>query len=248
MVFMALNHGASGILFFSYKSGDRPITQQRGPVPGGRTAGRRDQRAARARCSCRRRRRTSMCRCVEEHVPAAAPKASEDRAPLDCSLRPFLDAQLFIAVNPDSWKKTARLSMPSSVAGKSMEELFLDPPAQPLTVPVSHPLEHHLRAIPDAHILDSLNLPGVATWDVRYSGLRRAERFAFHDRVGRLPRPTQPLTYLPVCTAGCDVSISATWNQVPRRSALASCLLYAKCHVAGFGNGVTSAWVPPSQA
>jgi len=79
---------------------------------------------------------------VEEQLPATAPKASEDRAPLDCSLRSFLDAQLFIAVNPDAWKKTARLSMPASVAGKPMQELFPDTPAQAQAVPgYSRPLE-----------------------------------------------------------------------------------------------------------
>jgi hypothetical protein len=153
MAFMALNHGASGILFFSYKSGDRPITQQADLFPAvGRLVG--QLNALRAPLLVPPTATDFNVQVVEEHVPATAPKASEDRAPLDCSLRPFLDAHLFIAVNPDSWKKTARLSMPSSVEGKAMEELFPDSPpqvpqqsaplhaaGQALTVPVSHPLE-----------------------------------------------------------------------------------------------------------
>ena len=140
MVFMALNHGAGGILFFSYKSGDRPITQHADLFPAiARLVG--EVNALHAPLLVPPTPVDFNVQVVAEQIPAAAPKASEDRAPLDCSMRSFLDAQLFIAVNPDSWKKTARLSMPSSVAGKSMEELFLDSPPQPLTVPVSHPLE-----------------------------------------------------------------------------------------------------------
>ena len=140
MVFMALNHGASGILFFSYKSGDRPITQQAELFPAiARLVG--EINALHAPLLVPPTPVDFNVQVVEEHVPATAPTASEDRAPLDCSLRSFLDVQLFIAVNPDSWKKTARLSMPSSVAGKAMEELFLDSPPQSLTVPVSHPFD-----------------------------------------------------------------------------------------------------------
>jgi hypothetical protein len=141
MVFMALNHGASGILFFSYKSGDRPITQQADLFPAiARLVG--ELNALHAALLVPPTEADFDVQVVEEHIPATAPKAPEGRAPLDCSLRLFLDAQLFIAVNPDSWKKTARLSMPSSVAGKSMEELFLDSPTQQsLTVPLSHPLD-----------------------------------------------------------------------------------------------------------
>ena len=141
MAFMALNHGASGILFFSYKSGDRPITQQAELFPAiVRLAG--EINALRAPLLVPPTPADFNVQIVEEQVPATAPKASEDRAPLDCSLRSFLDAQLFIAVNPDAWKKTARLSMPASVAGKSMEELFPDSPPQALPAPNNpRPLE-----------------------------------------------------------------------------------------------------------
>ena len=141
MAFMALNHGASGILFFSYKSGDRPITQQAELFPAiVRLAG--EINALRAPLLVPPTPADFNVQVVDEQVPATAPKASEDRAPLDCSLRPFLDAQLFIAVNPDAWKKTARLSMPESGAEKSMEELFLDSPPQVLAVHGnSRPLE-----------------------------------------------------------------------------------------------------------
>jgi hypothetical protein len=139
MVFMALNHRASGILFFSYKSGDRPITQQAELFPAiARLVG--EINALRGPLLAPTTPVDFNMEVLEEQIPAAASKAPEDRAPLDCSLRPFLDAQLFIAVNPDSWKKTVRLSMPSSVMGKSLEELFPDsPPQQPLTVPHSYP-------------------------------------------------------------------------------------------------------------
>jgi hypothetical protein len=140
MVFMALNHGASGILFFSYKSGDRPITQQADLFPAiERLVG--EINALRGPLLAPPTPADFNMQVLEEQVPAAAPKPPEDRAPLDCSLRTFLDAQLFIAVNPDSWKKTARLSMPPSVAGKSLEEILADSPVQPLTVPRSHPLD-----------------------------------------------------------------------------------------------------------
>ena len=140
MVFMALNHGASGIVFFSYKSGDRPITQHADLFPAvERLVG--EINALHGPLLVPPTSAEFNVQVLEEQVPAAAPKAPEDRAPLDCSLRSFLDAQLFIAVNPDSWKKTARFSMPSSVAGKSMEELFLDSPPQPAAIPLSHPFD-----------------------------------------------------------------------------------------------------------
>jgi hypothetical protein len=140
MVFIALNHGASGILFFSYRSGDRPVTQQAELFPAiERVAG--EVNALRGALLVPPAPADFKVQVTEERVPEAAPKAKEDRAPLDCSLRPFLDVQLLIIVNPDSWKKTVQLSMPSSVAGKSMEELFLDLPPQPVTAPVSHPFE-----------------------------------------------------------------------------------------------------------
>jgi hypothetical protein len=140
MVFMALNHGASGIVFFSYKSGGRPITQQTQLFAAIEwVAG--EVNALHAALLTPPTLTDFKVEVTEENVPAGAPKAEEDRAPLDCSLRRFLDAQLLIVVNPDAWKKTAQLSMPSAVEGKPMEELFLDSPAAPLTVPVSHPLE-----------------------------------------------------------------------------------------------------------
>jgi hypothetical protein len=140
MAFMALNHGASGILFFSYKSGDRPITQQSELFPGVvQLVG--EIHALHGALLVPPRAVNFRVQVTEEQIPPTASKKFEDSAPLDCSLRPYFDAQLFIAVNPDPWKKTAQLAMPSSLAGKSMEEIFLDPPPQALTVPVSHPLE-----------------------------------------------------------------------------------------------------------
>ncbi len=140
MVFMALNHGARGILFFSYKSGDRPITQQAELFPAiTRLVG--EINALHGPLLVPPTPVDFNVEVVEEHIPAAAPTAPEDRTPLDCSLRPFLDAQLLIVVNPDSWKKTARLSMPATVAGKSMEEIFPDSLSQSLAVPLSHPFE-----------------------------------------------------------------------------------------------------------
>jgi len=139
MVFMALNHGASGILFFSYKSGDRPITQQAELFPAVvRLVG--EINALHGALLAPTAAVELNMEVLEEQAPAAASPGRKDRAPLDCSLRAFLDAQLFIAVNPDSWKKTVRLSMPPSVVGKSMQELFPDSPQQqPLNVPRSYP-------------------------------------------------------------------------------------------------------------
>ncbi|MGO8704773.1 MAG: hypothetical protein ACLQVA_13245 [Candidatus Brocadiia bacterium] len=140
MIFMALNHRASGILFFSYKSGDRPITQRAELFPAvERLVG--EINALHGPLLAPTTPVDFNVQVLEEQVPAAAPKAPEDRAPLDCSLRTFMDAQLFIAVNPDCWKKTTRLSMPPSVVGKSLEEIFPDSPTPPLTVPRSHPFD-----------------------------------------------------------------------------------------------------------
>ncbi|MGD1000309.1 MAG: hypothetical protein ABSA67_06375 [Candidatus Brocadiia bacterium] len=140
MVFMALNHRASGIVFFSYKSGDRPITQHADLFPAiERLVG--EINALRGPLLAPPTPVDFNVQVLEEQVPPAAPKPPEDRAPLDCSLRTFMDAQLFIAVNPDFWKKTTRLSMPPSVVGKSLVEIFPDSPTQPLTVPRTHPFD-----------------------------------------------------------------------------------------------------------
>jgi len=154
MVFLALNHGASGVIYFSYKSGDRPITRRPELFPAvERLNG--QLNALRSALLAPPMEKAVSVQVVEERIPAPATwKVPEGREPVDCSLRPFLGAHLLITVNPDPWKKTARLILPETVAAKRAEEWFGDPdpaapdksclaapPAQPLTAPSSAPLE-----------------------------------------------------------------------------------------------------------
>lgn len=133
MAFLALNHGASGILYFSYKSGDKPLPEQtdlydgivnlnsqlaalRGPLltPPLRWKPKLnviDEEPAEG---------VQFVQLEEKPSPAPVP-------PIDCSLRRFGNAHLFIAVNADPWSKTIEIALPSALAGRPITEIYGDP-------------------------------------------------------------------------------------------------------------------------
>jgi hypothetical protein len=133
MAFLALNHGASGVLYFSYKSGHKPITEQtelydgivnlnaqlwalRGPLltpplrwrPELKVI---DEEAAEG---------VRLIQFEKKPTPMPAP-------PIDCSLRRFGKAHLLIAVNPDPWAKTVEIALPAGPAFSRINEIYGDP-------------------------------------------------------------------------------------------------------------------------
>jgi len=138
MVFLALNHGADGVIYFSYRSGDRPITEQHSlyaevrRINGEITALRGpllmepDDAAARS---------DAFGQALRE-------------AGLDASIRRYGGAILFIAVNPAP--RTATVDLDFRLLGPVtlVSELFVSPGGEPLPVtdegPISlrfHPFE-----------------------------------------------------------------------------------------------------------
>jgi len=132
MIFIALNHGADGVIYFSYKSGNRAITDHAElfeiitRVNG-------QLRALRGALLVKPEEVSVGLNVTEEEREAAIETPAEHEAqPLDCSLRPFRNAHLFIAVNPDPWPKQVEVSLPASGAGKEATELFTGETAEPM--------------------------------------------------------------------------------------------------------------------
>ena len=109
MVYLALNQGAQGIIYFSYRSGDRPIT------------GHQDLFAMMRKVNGELSALKPLL--LKEPLPASALSVSPDdatrattepgrKAPLlGCSLRRFGDRWLLIAVNPDPVARTATIRL-----------------------------------------------------------------------------------------------------------------------------------------
>ncbi len=126
MTFLALNHGADGVIYFSYRSGDRPITQHRELfIEIKRLNG--QLRALRGALLAPVLQGEVGLETVSDDKPASSDsKASEDFPPLDVSLRRFRHAVLLIAVNPDPWAKTVGIALPEDAAGMQVSEIFPD--------------------------------------------------------------------------------------------------------------------------
>ena len=131
MVYLALNQGAKGIIYFSYRSGDRPITGHEGlfamirKVNGELSA--------------------LKPLLLKDPLPASALSVSSDDAttdepdrkapPVDCSLRRFGERQLLIAVNPDPVAKTATVRIAEAGrAHATAVELFTGVDQPPLEI------------------------------------------------------------------------------------------------------------------
>ncbi len=136
MAFLALNHGASGLLFFSWKSGDRTlpehedlyaailelnaqVTALRGPLllPPMPWA---------PAMTVTKEEKDDTLRFVQ------LPERAAQRPPLDCSLRSLGRAHLFIAVNPDPWGKTVAIALPTELAGRRITEIYSTADDEPL--------------------------------------------------------------------------------------------------------------------
>ncbi len=109
MVFIALNHGASGVIYFSWKSGGRPIVEDE-PLYAEilRTNG--QLRALRAALLVPPERGS-----LHEPLPTEDPLTW---AGLDYSIRRFGDARLFIVVNPDP--KPVEITLPAGELGEGV--------------------------------------------------------------------------------------------------------------------------------
>ncbi|HRU04247.1 MAG TPA: hypothetical protein P5137_00570 [Candidatus Brocadiia bacterium] len=140
MVYIAVNHGASGLVAFGYKSGDQPLPCHK---PLWEAIARANAELAALRAAI-----------VQPPIPAACAVRREDwapfdddpsvrrRSPLDCSLRRLPGARMLIAVNPDPWPKTASLDLgPTFAAPANDVELFADPSRGPVNLPANRRLE-----------------------------------------------------------------------------------------------------------
>lgn len=115
MVFLALNHGTDGIIYFSYKSGDRPLTQHH----------RLFAEIKRINGQIHALRSTLLKRPVPREALDDKLHSTLTDAGIDYSVRRFGGATLFIAVNPDPIAVTAALDFAVLGATKPARELFL---------------------------------------------------------------------------------------------------------------------------
>jgi len=129
MVFIALNHGADGIIYFSWKSGDRAITEHAEPF----------QIIRRLNGQMRSLRGALLVKPSPGVINVKFTKGEDrlpfsDALPIDCSLRAFRGAHLFMAVNPDPWPKTMEVSLPERLLGRCGRELFKDGENEPMII------------------------------------------------------------------------------------------------------------------
>ena len=137
MVYLALNHGADGIIYFSYKSGDRPlvehselfsaITQINGQIQSLRGA-------------------LLVEPSVENVRVEAVDEGEEGRedSGFDASLRQFGEAKLFIIVNPDPIARRARVLIENDKAISRRVELFSPKRPEPTPHVPGSPIHLHL--------------------------------------------------------------------------------------------------------
>ena len=141
MVFLALNHGANGVIYFSFKSGDRPITEHAELFEMiARING--QLRSLRGPLLVSPRPAASEMTVIEEdREPVSGDEPSANASPpLDCSLRPFRGAHLLIAVNPDPWMKRVSLSLTEFVSVARAHELFAQEEDGPASFPAGEPV------------------------------------------------------------------------------------------------------------
>lgn len=141
MVFLALNHGADGIIYFSYKSGGRPITEHRELFAEiSRING--HVRALRGALLARPIRPVRQVEVKQDERPATLQMPADARAsaPLDCSIRNFGGAQLLIAVNPDPWPKTMDIHLPGGDTPRKATALFADEGPAPIDIQAGAPI------------------------------------------------------------------------------------------------------------
>ena len=115
MAFIALNHGVDGILYFSYKSGDRPITRH--PILFAEIKRINGQVSALRGALLKKPLDRSL-------LGDAFHRALADGG-IDYSVRTFRGAMLFIAVNPEPASKTIAASLSGLAGGKQIRELFI---------------------------------------------------------------------------------------------------------------------------
>ena len=147
MVFLALNHGADGIIYFSYKSGGRPITEHRELFAEmSRING--HLRALRGALLARPIRSIRHVEVKQDERPATLQMPADARAsvPLDCSIRDFCRAQLLIAVNPDPWAKTMDIHLPEGDTPRKATELFADEESGPTEIQAGTPITSRFAA------------------------------------------------------------------------------------------------------
>ena len=117
MVFMALNHGADGIVYFSYKSGDRAITEHAELF----------EEIERINGRLRALRGALLVKPLPDALrvePILLGGEPLRQGPLDVSLRRFGEALLLIAVNPDPWPRHARIFLPEWARAARSYKLF----------------------------------------------------------------------------------------------------------------------------
>lgn len=140
MVYLAINHSAKGIIYFSYKSGGRPITQHK-------------------RLFAMIRRVNSELRSfkgalLKDPIPdsVSSDLIATGRpgiiigkpifSPVDCSLRKFGDHWMLIAVNPDPERKTVEIELRDleELGGRATEVFAGDAEQKPLKLDKSRRL------------------------------------------------------------------------------------------------------------
>lgn len=104
MAWLALNHGATGVIYFSYRCGDGQVIVDSPLYPA----------VVRLNGEISALRGALM-------TPPLDCEIAED---VDCSLRAFAGMHLLIAVNPDPAARAARLRLPESLRNAPVQELF----------------------------------------------------------------------------------------------------------------------------
>jgi hypothetical protein len=141
MAHLALNHGATGVIYFSYNSGDKTLPEhvELWKAITGLNARIAALRAALLVPPDREAVRIHM---VDEEPPEGAIFARPPlrRIALDAALRPYRGAHLLTIVNPDPWSKRALIALPKRLPGAIAAELFIEYGA-PLTFPCALPVE-----------------------------------------------------------------------------------------------------------
>jgi len=128
MVFLALNHGANGIVYFSYRSGNRPIT------------GHRDLFRTIAETNARIRALRGALLVPPSSNGVQVEDAEDGPPPVDVSLRDLGHARLLIVVNPDPRPKSAELYLDETQTSLKVLAVFDDGDAASFRLPPGEPL------------------------------------------------------------------------------------------------------------
>lgn len=141
MAFLAINHGADGIIYFSYKSGGHPITEDAG-LFGEMKRINAQLNALHGALLARPIQRVGRVDVETEARPLglAMRTLGEASMPVDCSAREFRGAKLLIVVNPDPWGKTVAIRLPGFLAGTQAAELFAEDQSKPIKLQRDSPL------------------------------------------------------------------------------------------------------------